>query len=177
MSKIEYLEYAAWENDFKGSTSILFKIEDDIVKDAVNTSTYETNYVWDKYFDKKEFIGMTKEKLEEWKEHAYDDFEDEFRRPYIRTSEESKEYWEHSKKQERKELKERVDPLEIKMQMMKMKVAKRSGANLGKTGDTKTGEISAAHRETASIQQETAKNIMSAHRIMFNKHRYGKGGK
>ena len=80
---IEYKEYCVGEADFGASTSLAVKIEDGKVTESLDTSSNETNWVWDGGFKDGMLNGKTKEEAQEIMDHWFDDFEDDYRHPHI----------------------------------------------------------------------------------------------
>lgn len=78
-----YKSFNAIEGDFGASSGFYAKIEDNRVTEVLDTSSHDTNYEWDFNVDEKDYIGLSQEELSDKMEHMYDDFEDEFRHPWI----------------------------------------------------------------------------------------------
>lgn len=99
----EYTQYWVHENSFGASTSLTVKIENGKVVESLDTSSYETNYSWDGGFEDGLLDGKSKQEAEEIMDHWFDDFEDEYRRPYINKTELSSADWTRIKAQRLKE--------------------------------------------------------------------------
>lgn len=82
-SQVEFLEYRVNESGFGASSSLAVKLVNGKVDESIDTSTGETNYVWDGVFHDNQFVGESKAELQEQMEHMFDDFEDEHRSPYV----------------------------------------------------------------------------------------------
>jgi len=93
----EYKSFKAREGEFGASSGFMAKIENGKVSEILVTSTGETNYVWDFYPDKKEFVGLSGKELSDKMDHYYDDFNDEYRHPWIYEENISKETYEAEK--------------------------------------------------------------------------------
>lgn len=78
-----YKSFDAREVDFGASSGFYVKIEDNKVTEVLDTSSHDTNYVWDFYVDEKNYIGLSEKELSDKMYHMYDDFNDEFRHPWI----------------------------------------------------------------------------------------------
>lgn len=95
----EFVEYRVIEPSFGSSTSLAVKFSDGIVAESINTSTGETNYIWDGGFKDGMLEGKTQEEADEFMEHWFDDFEDEYRQPYIAQLSLSEKEWKKIKAQ------------------------------------------------------------------------------
>lgn len=95
----EFVEYRVIEPSFGSSTSLAVKFSDGIVAESINTSTGETNYIWDGGFKDGMLEGKTQEEADEFMEHWFDDFEDEYRQPYIAQLSLSENEWKKIKAQ------------------------------------------------------------------------------
>lgn len=85
------------ETDFGSSTSCAVRLDDNgMIKDFVDCSTHDTNYVWDVNFPpREELIGKSFTVLEDMCNEACD-INDSYRFPYFSTQEISKEsFMEH----------------------------------------------------------------------------------
>ena len=59
-------------------------MEDNIVSEVEDTSTYETNYIWDCWSPEELALeGMPLEKAFQVLSSKFDDFEDEYRNPWV----------------------------------------------------------------------------------------------
>ena len=99
----EFVEYRINEPSFGASTSLAIKFSDGKVAESINTSTGETNYFWDGGFEDGMLEGKTKEETEEIMKHWFDDFEDDYRRPYIAQVQLDTKEWTRIKAQKIKE--------------------------------------------------------------------------
>jgi len=99
----EFLEYYVNESAFGASTSLAVKIENEKVTESLDTSTYETNYVWDGGFSDGLFVGKTKSDMQEVLNGWFDDFEDEFRSPHIAKRTMTQKEWQSIKLKRTKE--------------------------------------------------------------------------
>lgn len=77
----QYKVYRVMEIDFGSSTEMFVKYIDGKATEVIDTSTNETNYVWDMQIDEKDYLGRDIKEIEDKLEHDFDDFEDEYRRP------------------------------------------------------------------------------------------------
>ena len=72
------------ESSFGSSTSAEVFFKGNRVVHTLDTSTNETNYVWDGWGDfLHSVIGMKKDVFKKSCNHFFDEFEDEYRKPYI----------------------------------------------------------------------------------------------
>jgi len=99
----EFFEYCVAEPDFGASSSIAVKIKDGTVVKSFDTSTKETNYVWDRGFEDGLFVGDTAEEMHQKLNSWFDDFNDEYRRPYIIENSLTRDDWKSIEFQKAKE--------------------------------------------------------------------------
>lgn len=93
----QYKQYEAREGEFGSSSGFMAKIENGKVSEILSTSTGETNYEWDFYPNEKELVGLSGKELSDKMAHYYDDFNDEYRHPWIQEKDISKETYEEGK--------------------------------------------------------------------------------
>lgn len=88
-----FLHCQMYESEFGSSTSCAVRLDDDgKIKDFVDSSTHETNYVWDINFPRKdELIGKSFDAVEKLFDDACTMKEGSYRSPYWGTDEISKE--------------------------------------------------------------------------------------
>jgi len=77
--------YHITESSFGGSTSCRITLENNIVKDVVNTSSNSTNYMWDGWDPEflKSLKGKTEKEVDYIMETLFDDWDDEHRTPFV----------------------------------------------------------------------------------------------
>lgn len=101
--KVEYWALDVMETDFGSSTGIAVKFENDKVVESLDTSTYVSNYSWDGGFQDGSFVGETKESLQQIMDTWFDDFDDDYRNPFILKTEISANEWMRIKLEKQKE--------------------------------------------------------------------------
>lgn len=72
------------EPEFGSSTSMEFEVVDNVVSKVEDTSTFETNYIWDCWSPRELGLeGMSLQKAFQVLSSKFDDFEDEYRHPWV----------------------------------------------------------------------------------------------
>ena len=72
------------ESEFGSSTSMVFGVEDNEVSYVEDTSTFETNYYWDRWSPRElELEGMSLQKAFRVLSSKFDDDNDEYRHPWV----------------------------------------------------------------------------------------------
>ena len=84
MKNIHLFRAEVCEAEFGSSTSMEFEVEDNVVTKVEDTSTFETNYCWDRWSPRElELEGMSLQKAFRILSSKFDDFEDEYRHPWV----------------------------------------------------------------------------------------------
>ena len=84
MKNIHLFKAEVCETGFGSSTSLQFEVEDNMVSKVEDTSSFETNYIWDCWSPKElELEGMSLQKAFQVLSSKFDDFEDEYRHPWV----------------------------------------------------------------------------------------------
>jgi hypothetical protein len=72
------------EAEFGATTSMEFEVINNVVTNVEDTSTFETNYYWDRWSPRElELEGMSLQKAFQVLSSKFDDFEDEYRHPWV----------------------------------------------------------------------------------------------
>ena len=72
------------ESEFGSSTSMEFEVENNVVIKVEDTSTFETNYYWDRWSPKElELEGMSLQRAFQVLSSKFDDDNDEYRDPWV----------------------------------------------------------------------------------------------
>ena len=81
---IHLFQVKVCESGFGSSTSMEFEVEDNVVSKVEDTSSFETNYIWDCWSPRElELEGMSLQKAFQVLSSKFDDFEDEYRHPWV----------------------------------------------------------------------------------------------
>ena len=72
------------ETEFGSSTSMEFEVKDNVVTKVEDTSTFETNYYWDRWSPRElELEGMSLQLAFLMLSSKFDDDTDEYRNPWV----------------------------------------------------------------------------------------------
>ena len=84
MKNIHLFRALVCESEFGATTSMEFEVVDNVVSKVEDTSTFETNYFWDRWSPRElEIVGMSLQKAFQVLSSKFDDFEDEYRNPWV----------------------------------------------------------------------------------------------
>ena len=84
MKNIHLFRAEVHESEFGSSTSMVFEVEDNVVSKVEDTSTYETNYYWDRWSPRElELVGMSLQLAFLMLSSKFDDDDDEYRNPWV----------------------------------------------------------------------------------------------
>ena len=84
MKNIHLFRALVCESEFGATTSMEFEVVDNVVTKVEDTSTFETNYIWDRWSPRElELEGMSLQKAFQVLSSKFDDFEDEYRNPWV----------------------------------------------------------------------------------------------
>ena len=84
MKNIHLFKAEVCEAGFGSSTSMEFEVENNEVSKVEDTSSFETNYIWDGWSSRElEIVGMSLQKAFQVLSSKFDDFEDEYRNPWV----------------------------------------------------------------------------------------------
>ncbi len=166
----EYKSFHVREPEFGASTGFYAKIEDGKVAKIIDVSTHNTNYAWDLNNPPYEMVGKDATELSQKMKHYFDDYDDEFRTPFI--------YEDNISEQEFR----RVEIIE-KMQEQRDKIAskrqqKRNAQGTDKLAEKESKLDSASNRvlkkryfqvRKGTVDEETMRKEMATARIMVAK--------
>lgn len=81
----EIIKMYVHEGDFGASTSATLFAEDRVVVKAEDTSSYETNWAWDRWEPGflASLVGKTVPEIIEIANGYFNDFEDDYRQPFV----------------------------------------------------------------------------------------------
>ena len=84
MKNIHLFRALVCESEFGSSTSMEFEVVDNEVSKVEDTSTFDTNYAWDHWSSRElDIVGMSLQKAFRVLSTKFDDFEDEYRNPWV----------------------------------------------------------------------------------------------
>ena len=84
MKNIHLFRAEVNESEFGSSTSLEFEVEDNIVSRVEDTSTYDTNYYWDRWSPRELGLeGMSLQKAFLVLSSKFDDDVDKYRNPWV----------------------------------------------------------------------------------------------
>ena len=84
MENIHLFRVKVCEPEFGSSTSMEFEVVDNEVSKVEDTSSFETNYIWDRWSPRElELEGMSLQKAFQVLSSKFDDFKDEYRNPWV----------------------------------------------------------------------------------------------
>ena len=84
MKNIHLFRAEVCESEFGSSTSMEFEVEDNVVTKVKDTSTFATNYYWDRWNPRElDIIGMSLQLAFLMLSSKFDDDVDEYRNPWV----------------------------------------------------------------------------------------------